>query len=215
MVPHGVVLVALFAPLHETVHRRPFRAAGSMMSSAGYAGLLLVLPSEYFRFFHFAHHRHTQDPPNDPELASPKPTTFAQWLIHVSGWNYWQANWSASSRMLAAARPSLFWRRRAPPRVVTEARVFLIAYMLTAATAAAVGSWRRSLIGCCGACRPAFLRLYLLAEHTLCPLVPDMLANSRTTRSNASSASWPGTCLSRRTSRLPVGAVPCAPVAAR
>jgi len=30
-----------------------------------------------------------------------------------------------------------------------------------------------------------FLRSYLLAEHTLCPLVPDMLANSRTTRTNA------------------------------
>ena len=25
------------------------------------------------------------------------------------------------------------------------------------------------------------LRLYLLAEHTLCPLIPDMLRNSRTT----------------------------------
>ena len=29
-----------------------------------------------------------------------------------------------------------------------------------------------------------FLRLYLLAEHTGCPLVPDMLANSRTTLTN-------------------------------
>ena len=29
------------------------------------------------------------------------------------------------------------------------------------------------------------LRLYLMAEHTGCPLVPDMLANSRTTLSNA------------------------------
>ena len=28
------------------------------------------------------------------------------------------------------------------------------------------------------------LRLYLLAEHTGCPFVPDMLRNSRTTRSN-------------------------------
>jgi fatty acid desaturase len=30
-----------------------------------------------------------------------------------------------------------------------------------------------------------FLRLYLLAEHTGCPLVPSMLQNSRTTRSVA------------------------------
>ena len=30
-----------------------------------------------------------------------------------------------------------------------------------------------------------WLRLYLMAEHTGCPLVPDMLANSRTTATNA------------------------------
>ena len=29
-----------------------------------------------------------------------------------------------------------------------------------------------------------WLRLYLMAEHTGCPLIPDMLANSRTTLSN-------------------------------
>ena len=29
------------------------------------------------------------------------------------------------------------------------------------------------------------LRLYLLAEHTGCPMVPDMLANSRTVHTNA------------------------------
>ena len=29
------------------------------------------------------------------------------------------------------------------------------------------------------------LRLYLLAEHTGCPAVPDMLANSRTVLTNA------------------------------
>jgi fatty acid desaturase len=33
--------------------------------------------------------------------------------------------------------------------------------------------------------RPTAPGLYLLAEHTGCPLVPDMLANSRTTVTNA------------------------------
>jgi len=187
MVPHGVVLVALFAPLHETVHRTAFKSRWLNDVVGWLCGLLLVLPSEYFRFFHFAHHRHTQDPPNDPELASPKPTTFAQWLIHVSGWNYWQAELVGLITHARGRTPEPFLAApRATARVVTEARVFLIAYMLTAATAAAVGSWAPLtywvlpvLVG------QPFLRLYLLAEHTLCPLVPDMLANSRTTRSNA------------------------------
>ena len=48
------------------------------------------------------------------------------------------------------------------------------------------GSWAIGLYWLAPALlgQPA-LRLYLLAEHTGCPETPDMLRNSRTTRSNA------------------------------
>ena len=67
-----------------------------------------------------------------------------------------------------------------------EARILLAFYGVLAAVSVAAGSWLAVgfwlvpvLIG------QPFLRLYLLAEHTECPLEPDMLRNSRTTRSNA------------------------------
>ena len=41
-------------------------------------GLLLVLPADYFRAFHLRHHRFTQDPARDPELAPP-PLTRRCW----------------------------------------------------------------------------------------------------------------------------------------
>ena len=40
-----------------------------------------------------------------------------------------------------------------------------------------------------------FLRLFLLAEHAGCPHEPDMLKNSRTTRTNPPYYSFHGTCL--------------------
>jgi fatty acid desaturase len=184
---HGAVLVALFAPLHESIHRTAFRSRW-LNDAVGWAcGFLLLLPPEFFRFFHFAHHRYTQDPLNDPELASPKPVTLVQWLVHVSGWNYWRTLGVGVLKHALGRTPEPFLSApRAAARVVAEARLVLIGYALIAATAAATDSWAPLvywvlpvLVG------QPFLRFYLLAEHTLCPLVPDMLANSRTTRSNA------------------------------
>lgn len=186
-VAHGVVLIALFAPLHETIHRTAFKSRWLNDGVGWLCGLLLVLPTEYFRFFHFAHHRHTQNPLEDPELSSPKPTTVAQWLVHVSGWNYWRAEVGGLIAHAFGRTPEPFLAApRAAARIVTEARVVLTVYMLIAAVAAAAGSWTPLTYWVLPALAgQPFLRFYLLAEHTLCPLVPDMLANSRTTHSNA------------------------------
>ena len=53
----------------------PRSAAGWLNDAValGRAARSLMLPPAYFRAFHFAHHRHTQDPARDPELAAPKP----------------------------------------------------------------------------------------------------------------------------------------------
>ena len=74
----------------------------------------------------------------------------------------------------------------ARPRIVREARLLLCVYAALALGSALAGSgallvfWLvPALLG------QPFLRMYLLAEHTLCPLVPAMLENSRTTRSTA------------------------------
>jgi hypothetical protein len=75
MVPQGIVIVFLFTLLHETVHRTAFKTRALNDIVAGICALMIALPVEWFRAFHFAHHRFTQDPENDPELAGPKPET--------------------------------------------------------------------------------------------------------------------------------------------
>lgn len=69
---HGGLLVFLFAPLHESIHRTAFRSRWLNTLVASACGFLLVLPPRYFRMFHLQHHRYTRDPERDPELAQPE-----------------------------------------------------------------------------------------------------------------------------------------------
>ena len=89
MLAHGVVLVFLFAPLHETIHRTAFASRAVNEAVAFVLGTLILLPHEYFRAFHFEHHRFTQDPARDPELATAKPATPGQWLWTATGLPFW------------------------------------------------------------------------------------------------------------------------------
>ena len=72
---HGFVLIFLFAPLHETIHRTAFRSRWINTAVSWFCGALLMLPPDYFRAFHFTHHRYTQDPQRDPELAVANPSS--------------------------------------------------------------------------------------------------------------------------------------------
>src|SRR3546814_7969873 len=71
------------------------------------------------------------------------------------------------------------------PALVRGARLQLAGYALLALASLAAGSglllWLWVVPVLLG---QPFLRLYLLAEHSGCPEVPDMLANSRTTLTN-------------------------------
>lgn len=184
LVLQGVPLVFLFAPLHETIHRTAFRSRGLNAAVATACGFLLLLPPRWFRAYHLAHHRHTQDPARDPELATPKPRSRRAWLLHVSGLPYWR---SAAAGLLrsAAGRPDAIVPPRERPAVTAEARLFLLGYGLVALGSLAAGSAAALLLWVLPALLgQPLLRLYLLAEHTGCPEVPDMLRNSRTTLTN-------------------------------
>lgn len=186
MLLHGVLIAFLFAPLHETIHRTAFRRRRLNDATAWLCGLAVALPPAYFRAFHFAHHRHTQDLAHDPELAVPKPESLCAYLGHISGLPYW---WSRIVTLARHARGKVdepFIADRLRPRIVREARLYLAVYALVLTVPLAAGSgavliyWLMpSLLG------QPFLRCYLLAEHTGCPLVADMMRNTRTTRSLA------------------------------
>jgi fatty acid desaturase len=184
---HGVVLVFLFTPLHECIHRTAFKTRALNEAVAFVIGVLILLPREYFRAFHFAHHRFTQDPAKDPELAAPKPANLRQWLWQVSGLPYWIAQTRGTVEHALGRAPETFYKDERQRRaVITEARIVLAIYAAVAIVSVATGSTAAlfywvipALLG-----QPA-LRLYLMAEHALCPLTPDMLENTRTTYTNA------------------------------
>ena len=81
----GILVVFLFTAMHETVHGTAFKSALLNRVVSTVAGFLVFIPPVWFRYFHFAHHRHTHDPDNDPELMSPKPETVAQYVLYLSG----------------------------------------------------------------------------------------------------------------------------------
>ena len=185
IVLHGVVLIFLFSPLHECIHSTAFGSRRLNDAVASVCGALLLLPREYFRAFHLTHHRYTQDPERDPELAVKKPETKAEYLLHLSGLPYWRERLTTLIRHAQGKVKERFISKSKRPTIVREARIHLALYVLAAAVSLAAESGALLLFWVVPVMLgQPFLRAFLLAEHTGCPLVPDMLGNTRTTLSN-------------------------------
>jgi fatty acid desaturase len=180
---YGVMLVFLFAPLHETIHRTAFKTRWLNDLVAWMCGAVLILPPAYFRAFHFAHHRFTQDPDRDPELLSAKPASLGAYLRHASGLVYWRAQIPGLLRHAAGRVEETFIAPKQRRAIVVEARYYLGFYLGLAVASLAFETWAAVVywIVPIVVAQPT-LRLYLLAEHMGCPLVPDMFRNTRTTR---------------------------------
>ncbi|MEM1235541.1 MAG: fatty acid desaturase [Pseudomonadota bacterium] len=183
LLPHGIALVFLFTLEHEATHATPFQTKWMNTAAGHMAGLVLILPFQWFHYFHMAHHRHTNDPDRDPELAGPKPDTWPGFLIHVSGLPYWWAMTRVLFENAFGTPETAYLTRRALPVIRREARVYITVYAVAAVslllTPALLWLWVVPvLLG------QPFLRLYLLAEHGRCPQVANMLENSRTTFTN-------------------------------
>ncbi len=178
----GLLLVFLFTLQHETTHDTPFQSRWLNLRVGQFCGFVGGLPPAWFRFFHYAHHRHTQVPGKDPELAEPKPQTGRGYIWYVSGLPLWaslaRTLWH-NARGLCDA-PYVPAARRA--EIKAEARWMVLGYALLLGGSVAVQSavliWVWVLPMVLG--QPA-LRLYLLAEHGRCAYVSNMFENTRTT----------------------------------
>lgn len=182
VLPQGILIVFFFTLLHETIHETAFRTAWLNRAVAAVAGFLILLPPAWFRYFHFAHHRHTHDPDNDPELMAPKRETIGQYLRYLSGGPYWIGMARVFATNAAGRNRDGFVPEKGRGKVVIEARLFLIGYAVLLAGSLAAQSalllWVWIVPVLVG---QPFLRAYLLAEHALCPHVANMLENTRTT----------------------------------
>lgn len=178
----GMLIIFLFALMHECAHRTPFATSWINDSVAGLCGFVLFLPPEWFRFFHFAHHRHTNDPEKDPELAAPKPATLGAYLWTVSGVPIWRWQLGGLVGNALGRGDRAYVPAAARPMIRREARWMLAGYSLLLVLSLALRSdlllWVWILPALLG---QPLLRLYLLTEHGRCPLVSNMLENSRTT----------------------------------
>ena len=183
---YGVCLVFLFAPLHETAHYTAFRSRSINHVVSAVCGWILVLPPRYFRAFHLQHHRYTQDPERDPELAAPPPGTWGEYLWRMSGLAYWTFQVRTMVNHACGKVTEPFLAPSQHGEIVREARGYLASYAALAALSVGAGDatmlWFWAVPAVLG---QPMLRLYLLAEHTGCPMVPNMFDNSRTTHTSA------------------------------
>ena len=181
----GLLLISLFHLLHECIHDTPFRTRRINRIIGSVCGFILFLPCEWFRYFHRDHHRYTQIEGKDPELATAKPATRVQWLLHISGLPLYKSLFLIFCQVFIGRNLDSFIPEKARSSVVNEVRVMLLSYSILIIASVWLKSslllwvWLVPLwIG------QPFLRLYLLAEHTLCENNEDMFHNTRTVISN-------------------------------
>ncbi len=177
----GVLIVFLFTLEHEATHKTPFASEALNEWVGRLCGLALILPFEWFRYFHLAHHRWTNIEGRDPELEGAKPETKAAWVWHVSGLPYWIAAVRLLANLVRGRAQGEYLPSTALPRIIREARIMLAVYLAIAVVAGPLALWVWVVPVLLG--QPA-LRLYLLAEHGDCPRVADMFLNTRTTFTN-------------------------------
>ncbi len=182
--PYGVALIFLFTLEHETTHKTPFASLWINEGVGRICGVVLVLPFEWFRFFHLAHHKHTNDPKNDPELEGPRPDTRFATLVHITGIPYWVWMVKTVVKNAAGAGHAPWIPERAKSRIVWEARVLVGIYSLGIMSLSFSNILFWIWILPCLIGQP-FLRIYLLAEHGRCPPVENMFENTRTTFTTA------------------------------
>jgi fatty acid desaturase len=182
LLAQAIVLTFLFAPLHETIHFTAFRTRRLNNIVATCIGFIQLLPSGYFRGFHYAHHRHTQNPELDPELIVNKPDTRRSWLWHVSGLPLWRNNIRLIYRHAMGIVDEAYLDEQDHAKIITEARWHVGAYLVILILSLLYSTdwvwWYWVLPSLLG---QPFLRLFLLAEHGDCDLSDNMLQNSRTT----------------------------------
>lgn len=179
----GFALIFLFTLEHECTHRTPFASPALNDGIGRVCGFLLLLPFEWFRYFHLAHHRWTNIPGRDPELAGEKPATLRQWLVHVSGLPYWVSQGNLLGTQALGRDRADYLPAPALDRITREARWMLAGYggIVASLFFTPLLFWVWLLPAFLG---QPFLRLYLLAEHGDCAFVANMFENTRTTFTN-------------------------------
>ncbi|MBL4751003.1 MAG: fatty acid desaturase [Amylibacter sp.] len=194
LIPQGILVAFNFTILHETIHATPFKTDLLNKIVGRITSFIMVIPMTWFRYFHLAHHRFTNDPENDPELNTPKPETTQEYIWHISGLPIWRGNIGKLIKNATRDNHDPYIPAKAKAKIRLEARIMLLLYVGVIGFIMAGYTWvlwcwiLPAMIG------QPFLRLYLLAEHGRCPMVTNMFENTRTTFTNRIVRFLAGTC---------------------
>jgi fatty acid desaturase len=183
----GLLVNALFGAMHESVHYGSFKTRWLADLLAFFSGAAILNNAAFYRAYHMAHHRYTQDPERDPELiTSGTPRTWGNYLLRMSGLPFLALRARDILLFPFGKRGDVDYIEDAAwPEVRAWARWLLALYSgllvgsLALQTTVVLWVWVLPLL-----CGLPFLRLYLVCEHTLCPNSDDGFANTRTTTSN-------------------------------
>jgi fatty acid desaturase len=183
LVIYGFSIAAMFAPLHECVHRTAFANNRLNDAVAWFAGLLSLYNSTFYRRYHKWHHRYTRIPGKDPELTDPQPTTLREYLWQMSGIPWWIGKIQGHARIaLGQMEDCPYIPEAARAEVIRSTQLQLLVYGVAIALSVTFAQawfllyWLLPL-----AVGQPILRFILLAEHTHCTLDDNSLANTRTT----------------------------------
>jgi fatty acid desaturase len=183
----GIFVNALFGAMHESVHYGSFRTRRLADLLAFFSGAALLNNAGFYRHYHMAHHRYTQDPARDPELiTSGSPRSWGNYLFRVSAIPFFLLRFRDIVLFPFGFRGDVTYiHDKAWPEVRRWGRWLIALYAVLLAGSLALGTdvllWVWLIPLAVGA---PLLRLYLLCEHTLCPNSDDGFANTRTTLCN-------------------------------
>lgn len=183
LVVYGFSFAAMFAPMHECVHRTAFASQRINDSVAWLAGLLSFYNSTFYRRYHKWHHRYTQIPGKDPELEDAPPASWPAYFWMMSGIPWWASKLRGYLRMARGQFDGCpYISETAKPEVMRSVWLQLAVYGSLIALSVVVRQpwfvtyWLLPL-----AVGQPLLRGILLSEHTGCTHDDNPLANTRTT----------------------------------
>ena len=141
-VVQGVLLNFLYAAEHECYHTTAFRSPWLNVWVGRFCGFMVLYPSDYDKWRHFAHHRNTQDWDKDPELLGRKPfTSVGYYLLQLSGQPYFYSKVRDLLRQAAGYAPDWFLTDSQRRGVIKAARWHLVGYAIVVASAVITKSW--------------------------------------------------------------------------
>ena len=192
LIIYGFSLASMFAPLHESSHRTAFSNNRLNDTVAWVAGLLSFYNSDFYRRYHKWHHRYAQEEGKDPELDDPKPSNFWEYLVELSGFNWWIGKFKSHYRVATGKLDDYFYiAEDARDEVVRSTRLQLAVYAGAIAISLIFRQpWFITLWLLPLAVGQPILRYILLAEHTGCTNDDNPLTNTRTTRTWLPLAVW-------------------------